>query len=101
MFSTYTLHEVATRAESDAIVDLAWIAWREPYLPSLQLFHPVHGPTAQDYEAAILADKERAWNTHLAYKEGVSHWIYVIDQSNGTVIGACQAILLSLVSLFC
>lgn len=94
MSPTYTLHEVTTRAESDAIVDLAWVAWREPYISSFQLFHPVHGPTAQDHDAAVLADKERAWNTNLAYKEGVSHWIYVVDQSNGAVIGACQVIFL-------
>ncbi|KAF7940710.1 uncharacterized protein EAE97_006896 [Botrytis byssoidea] len=71
MSSTYTLHEVTTRAESDSIVDLAWVAWREPYISSFQLFHPVHGPTSQDYEAAVLADKERAWNTHLAYQGGL------------------------------
>ncbi|TGO59587.1 hypothetical protein BCON_0043g00460 [Botryotinia convoluta] len=60
MSPTYTLHEVTTRAESDAIVDLAWIAWHEPYISSFQPFHPVHGPTAQDREAAVLADKDRA-----------------------------------------
>ncbi|KAI9650467.1 hypothetical protein NHQ30_000483 [Ciborinia camelliae] len=90
MSITYTLHEATTRAESDAIVDLAWIAWHEPYTPAFQIFHPVFGPTIQDHEAAILADKERAWNTHLAYKEGVSHWVYVVDEGNGAIIGACQ-----------
>jgi hypothetical protein len=96
MSPTYTLHEVTTRVESDAIVDLAWHAYHEPYLPSFQVYHPVFGPTAQDHEAAVLADKERAWRTHLAYKEGISHWIYVNDEQSGAVIGACQVYLLLL-----
>lgn len=95
MSPKYTLHEATTRAESDAIVDLAWIAWREPYTPTFQLFHPVFGTTAQDHETAILADKERAWKAHLAYKEGVSHWIYVVDEDDGAVVGACQVVFSS------
>lgn len=86
--SQYTLIEATTRAESDAIVDLAWIAYHEPYHPSFQAFHPVFGPTLADREACKQADKERAWARHIANPD--SHWLYVVHTPTGEVVGSAQ-----------
>ncbi|TVY86359.1 hypothetical protein LAWI1_G007978 [Lachnellula willkommii] len=86
--SSYTLVEVASRIESDAIVDLAWIAYHDPYQRTFQIFHPVFGPTSADREAAIQADKERMWQKHISNPN--SHWLYVVHDQTGKVVGSGQ-----------
>ena len=86
--SPYTLIEATTRTESDAIVDLAWIAHHDPYHRSFQAFHPVFGPTPADRENAQQADKERAWQKHISNPN--SHWLYVVHNQTGMVVGSGQ-----------
>ncbi|CAG8971394.1 hypothetical protein HYALB_00006945 [Hymenoscyphus albidus] len=86
--SNYILKEATTQTEPNQIVDLAWKAWHEPYLPSFQLFHPVFGATEADVAAGFQADKERAWSSHS--NNPASHWIVVVDPATDEFMGAVQ-----------
>ena len=84
----YSLHEVQTRAELDAIVRVIFRAQYDPYLPSSAIFFPVFGYTEEDRAAGIAAAQERLWKAHESNPG--SHWIFVRDDATAKVVAGTQ-----------
>ncbi|KAI9654795.1 MAG: hypothetical protein M1821_005789 [Bathelium mastoideum] len=85
---TYTTHECTDLATFRSIVRAIWTANHHPYQPYFSAYNPVFGPTPADRNAAIESSCQRKWATHLATP--ASHWIYVLDEEIGEVVGATE-----------
>ena len=89
--SSLILHEVTSREELDAVINVVWTAFHNPYRPDFQALHPVFGATPADRESAVKADKERTWNRHA--QNPASHWFYVSDASTREILGGTEWLL--------
>lgn len=89
--SSLAIQEVTKRGELDALVEVMWKAYHDPYRPDFQALHPVFGATAADREIAIRTDKQRAWDGHV--ENAASHWLYVVDTSTEEIVGGTQWLL--------
>ena len=87
IMSSYSVEEVTTRKDLDAIVDVIWAAM-DGFDPSHQVFYPVFGDNATDRDTAIKTSKERVWQDH--ENDNSSHWVGAWDKVGGEVVGGCQ-----------
>ena len=81
----YTVHELQTRAELDAVVAIIIKAHSAPYLPSVATFFPVFGYTEEAHAAGLAAAQDRLWNENVANPN--AHWIFVRDEATGDIVG--------------
>ena len=84
----YSVHELQTRAELDAVVRVIFKAQYSPYLPSIAIFFPVFGYSEEAYETGVAAAQERLWKSHTSNPS--SHWVFVRDDANGEIVAATQ-----------
>ncbi|EDN95029.1 predicted protein [Sclerotinia sclerotiorum 1980 UF-70] len=87
--SRYTLKELQTREELDAVVDVIFKAQYSPYMPSSSIFFPVSGYSLEDRAAGIAASQERLWKEHLAADPATNHWIIVKENASSKIVGGC------------
>lgn len=83
----YSVHDVTTRAELDAVIDVAWRAWWDPYITVQRIMYPVIGDTTEDLEKSIAMSKERIWLEHeKSLPSGKKKWICA-KHVNGEIAG--------------
>ena len=80
----YTVQELQTRAELDAVVEVMFKAQYTPYLPSIAIYFPVFGYTKEARAAGIVAAQDRLWKENLSSTS--SHWIFIRDEATGDII---------------
>lgn len=91
--SGYSVHQVTTREELDGLLDVAWKAWWNPYLPQLRIALPVLGYTAADKARSIAASKDRAWAEFQKQKQAGKpdqRWIYARHDESGDIVGGVR-----------
>lgn len=83
--SAYTIHQISTREEIDALTDVVWEAWWDPYLPNTRIAAPIPGNLSGDRERGIAANKERLW-TDFQKSDG-RIWLCVKHNDTGELVG--------------
>ena len=84
----YSVQQVHSKPELDAIMSIIWAANYNPYEPFAQLFFPVLGFTPAAHAAAFSESQTRFWTNHTSTP--TSNWYYVRDNTTGKPVGCAQ-----------
>lgn len=89
--SEYSLHVVTSREEHDGVIDLAWLAWWDPYIPNIRIAMPILGYAPEDRIKAIAESKARTWAEYEKKKPWEnSRYVYARHDATGEIVGALR-----------
>ena len=80
------LSRVTSTTDFEEITRVQFLAYRDPWIPLLQLFFPVADSSPDAYEAAIKDATRRITEWHQS--DPTSTWLKVTDDATGRIAGA-------------